>query len=241
MARNSRVLLRQLLGNRTKPCAALIHHHNLKNPFNIIQTLKTSVPITPSSPPRRPPPLAISSTSNPFCTLDSSPKKEIIIGSTSRWSINYKGYSGIPLILLNNHYDQYVRAVKTIQDESLPAIILFTTYYEAISHVTSDMFMEMCEPFPHVTAYEFILDPEEDKYKSILENLNIPRTPTFHFYQNGKKVAEITRKSWESDAYEICLKKTLVELYIRRPTERSSDKEKSTVEDTLRYRKITWQ
>ncbi|KAM1953494.1 hypothetical protein ACFX15_007828 [Malus domestica] len=225
MARNSRVLLRQLLGNRTKPCAALIHHHNLKNPFNLIQTLKTSVPITPSSPPRRLPPLAISSTSNPFCTLDSSPKKEIIIGSTSRWSINYKGYSGIPLILLNNHYDQYVRAVKTIQ----------------VSHVTSDMFMEMCEPFPHVTAYEFILDPEEDKYKSILENLNIPRTPTFHFYQNGKKVAEITRKSWESDAYEICLKKTLVELYIRRPTERSSDKEKSTVEDTLRYRKITWQ
>ncbi|KAM0998429.1 hypothetical protein ACFX2I_008169 [Malus domestica] len=225
MARNSRVLLRQLLGNRTKPCAALIHHHNLKNPFNIIQTLTTSVPITPSSPPRRPPPLAISSTSKPFCTLDSSPKKEIIIGSTSRWSINYKGYSGIPLILLNNHYDQYVRAVKTIQ----------------VSHVTSDMFMEMCEPFPHVTAYEFILDPEEDKYKSILENLNIPRTPTFHFYQNGKKVVEITRKSWESDAYEICLKKTLVELYIRRPTERSSDKEKSTVEDTLRYRKITRQ
>ncbi|KAM1207632.1 hypothetical protein COP2_008440 [Malus domestica] len=46
---------------------------------------------------------------------------------------------------------------------------------------------------------------QKDKYKSLLENLNIPLTPTFHFYQNGKKVAEITCKSWESDAYEICL------------------------------------
>ncbi|KAM1169603.1 hypothetical protein ACFX13_032063 [Malus domestica] len=241
MARNSRVLVRQLLGNPLNSCAALLHHHNHKHPLSFIKTLPVSVSITPSLPPRPPPP-AIPSSSKPFCTLDSSSKKEIIIGSYSRWSINYKGYSDIPLILLHNHYDQYVSAVKTIQDQSLPAIILFTTYYEAMSHVTSDMFMEMCEPFPHVIAYEFLLDPEEDNYKSILENLNIPRTPTFHFYQNGKKVAEITRKSWESEAYEISLKKTLVKLYVPQPTERSSDKEdRSRVEDTLRYRKITWQ
>ncbi|KAB2609585.1 thioredoxin O1 [Pyrus ussuriensis x Pyrus communis] len=225
MARNSRVLVRQLLGNPLNPCAALLHHHNHKHPLSFIKTLTVSVPITPSLPPRPPPP-AIPSSSRLFCTLDSSSKKEIIIGSYSRWSINYKGYSDIPLILLHNHYDQYVSAVKTIQ----------------VSHVTSDMFMEMCEPFPHVIAYEFLLDPEEDNYKSILENLNIPRTPTFHFYQNGKKVAEITRKNWESEAYEISLKKTLVKLYVPQPRERSSDKEeRSRVEDTLRYRKITWQ
>ncbi|TQD95034.1 hypothetical protein C1H46_019379 [Malus baccata] len=174
MARNSRVLVRQLLGNPLNPCAALLHHHNHKHPLSFIKTLTVSVPITPSLPPRPPPP-AIPSSSKLFCTLDSSSKKEIIIGSYSRWSINYKGYSDIPLILLHNHYDQYVSAVKTIQ----------------VSHVTSDMFMEMCEPFPHVIAY-----------------------PTFHFYQNGKKVAEITRKSWESEAYEISLKKTLVKLYV---------------------------
>lgn len=90
MARNSRILVRQLLGNPLNPYAALLHHHNHKHPLSFIKTLTVSVPTTPSLPPRPPPP-AIPSSSKLFCTLDSNSKKEIIIGSYSRCSINYKG------------------------------------------------------------------------------------------------------------------------------------------------------
>ncbi|CAN6545751.1 unnamed protein product [Malus baccata var. baccata] len=63
MAGNSGVAMaRQLLGNRSKFCAALLHRHNL--PSNSFQTLASSIPTAPSPPPTAFPSSA--STSKPF-------------------------------------------------------------------------------------------------------------------------------------------------------------------------------
>ncbi|RXH84336.1 hypothetical protein DVH24_027235 [Malus domestica] len=123
-----------------------------------------------------------------------------------------------PLEISLNEKDEYDLEINRVQDKSSSAVFCF---YDARTDVYSSsadfcfihsVINRWAKEFPHVALYEIIIDHlkeedrnNKDKYKSILENLNITLTPTFHFYQNGKKVAEITCKSWESDAYEICL------------------------------------
>ncbi|EXB56422.1 Thioredoxin O1 [Morus notabilis] len=48
---------------------------------------------------------------------------------------------------------------------------------------------KLSEEYPHVTTYKIDID-EEDLGKTLSE-LNITSVPTFHFFQNGKKAAEV--------------------------------------------------
>nr|XP_028943529.1 uncharacterized protein LOC103446811 isoform X3 [Malus domestica] len=68
---------------------------------------------------------------------------------------------------------------------------------------------KMREEFPHVTVYKYVHTFEDD-----LLGMNVMFTPTFHFYQNGKKVDEIFANPYQNRtadeipdlAMEICEK-----------------------------------
>nr|XP_028943530.1 uncharacterized protein LOC103446811 isoform X4 [Malus domestica] len=84
----------------------------------------------------------------------------------------------------------------------------------AIQKVQANLFgsptvRKMREEFPHVTVYKYVHTFEDD-----LLGMNVMFTPTFHFYQNGKKVDEIFANPYQNRtadeipdlAMEICEK-----------------------------------
>ncbi|KAL6280380.1 hypothetical protein ACE6H2_017261 [Prunus campanulata] len=210
MARNSRVLIRQLLGNRDNPCAAdLFHHCNL-----LIQNL-TAVPSAPSSPQT----IHILSASQPFTfyslhtpNLQFLQQRRCLSSPSISDSVSdSKNLPGGPSNLfvidsLSLHYE----AVFKVQDARLSAVFYYTAPgCRATCKWVAPIFDELCEQFRHITIYKVYMDQntpvfvfdEDDQIQywniavSSLDKLGIHKTPTFHCYLKGKKVDELAGAS----------------------------------------------
>ncbi|CAL2252883.1 unnamed protein product [Prunus armeniaca] len=170
MARNSGVLARQLLGNRNKLCAALLNHHH-KLPSNSFQTLASILTTLSSS--HTTPSKSVHHFSNPHF-LQHRP-----LSSPS-------GPSKIVPIRSEN---EYCSAINMVQDKALPALFYFTAVWCGPCRFISPVIGELGEQYPHVTTYK--IDIDEEGLANTLGKLNISSVPTFQFFQDGKKVAEI--------------------------------------------------
>ncbi|XP_060974829.1 thioredoxin O2, mitochondrial isoform X2 [Cannabis sativa] len=97
------------------------------------------------------------------------------------------------------------RFLSTSSDESVPAIFYFTAVWCGPCRLISPIIGQLSEQYPHVTTYKIDID-EKDLGKTLSE-LNITSVPTFQFFQNGKKAAEVIG----ADAQ--LLKSTMEKLY----------------------------
>ncbi|BFG38380.1 hypothetical protein CerSpe_246540 [Prunus speciosa] len=174
MARNSGILIRQLFGSWSNPCAGLLHHRRKLLP-NSIQTLNlTSIRRTaPSSLP--PCKLSLSS---PYLHLKQFSDSDILFSSPTN------------MVIISNR-DDYNRAVTEVKDGLLPAVFYFI--YDRCSPVctaASRVLHRLREQFPHVTIFKVIKAPAVD-IEEILVNMDPEISPTFHCYLNGEMVSKI--------------------------------------------------
>ncbi|KAM1245804.1 hypothetical protein ACFX15_036319 [Malus domestica] len=86
--------------------------------------------------------------------------------------------------------DEYRRAIRKVKDEQLPAVFYFVRHdAQSCFLFGSPTTRKMREQFPHVTVYKFVFDLEN--WHPLAGLMGVSSLPTFHFYQNGKKVDEI--------------------------------------------------
>ncbi|XP_008225887.1 PREDICTED: thioredoxin O2, mitochondrial [Prunus mume] len=176
MARNSGVLARQLLGNRNNLCAALLNHHH-KLPSNSFQTL-ASISTTPSSSHTTP--------------SNSKPVSKSVHHFSNPHFLQHRPLSspsGPSKIVPIRSENEYCSAINVVQDKALPALFYFTAVWCGPCRFISPVIGELSEQYPHVTTYK--IDIDEEGLANTLGKLNISSVPTFQFFQDGKKVAEI--------------------------------------------------
>ncbi|PQQ20604.1 uncharacterized protein Pyn_04642 [Prunus yedoensis var. nudiflora] len=213
MARNSGVLIRQLLGNRSNPCAAgLLHHRKL-----LIQNL-TAVPSAPSSPQT----IDIRSASKPFSFYSlhtpnlqflqqrrclSSPSISV---SDSDSNSNSKDLlSGPSNLFVIESLTMYSEALQKVKDDHLSAVFYYTAPgCRSTCKWVAPVFDELCEQFRHIIIYKVYMDqsspepaldvlgvPKMNGLGSKLDKLGIHKTPTFHCYLTGERVDELAGAS----------------------------------------------
>ncbi|KAM1347852.1 uncharacterized protein LOC126623880 [Malus sylvestris] len=86
--------------------------------------------------------------------------------------------------------DEYRRAIRKVKDEQLPAVFYFVRHdAQSCFLFGSPTTRKMREQFPHVTVYKFVFDIQN--WHPLAGLMGVSSLPTFHFYQNGKKVGEI--------------------------------------------------
>ncbi|KAK9932823.1 hypothetical protein M0R45_020045 [Rubus argutus] len=145
MARNSRVLVQQLLdsGNRN-PCAALLR----KLPgCNFIEPVTlTSIPTTPSSPPPQ-----IASAYRPFSSS--------VHASYLHYLPHRRHASTIPFETLYGHSGDLT--FDRIRDESLTAVCCFYGMLDLSCRYAPPIIQRLVDQFPHVKAFHFILSDDE--------------------------------------------------------------------------------
>ncbi|XP_015891020.2 thioredoxin O1, mitochondrial [Ziziphus jujuba] len=113
--------------------------------------------------------------------------------------------SGPSNIVLIKSEEGFKTAISKAQDGSSPAIFYFTAVWCGPCRVISPLIEELSGQYPHVTTYK--VDVDEEGLGNTLSLLNITSVPTFHFFQNGKKAAEVVG----ADAAR--LKNTIENLY----------------------------
>ncbi|XP_050135289.1 thioredoxin O2, mitochondrial-like isoform X2 [Malus sylvestris] len=174
MARNSGVAMaRQLLGNHSKFCTALLHHYSL--PSSSFQTLASSIPTSPP-----PPPTATPFTSN---SLHHSPNPRFLQLQP------LSSPSGSSNIVVIKSEDEYNSTISKAKDGAEPALFYFTAVWCGPCKFISPVIGELSEQYPHATTYK--IDIDEEGLTNTLGKLNISAVPTFHLFQDGKKVAEV--------------------------------------------------
>ncbi|XP_034709880.1 thioredoxin O2, mitochondrial [Vitis riparia] len=167
MARNS-VLLRHLL--RFSPSSRA-------RSSSLIETLASSPTAVPSPP--------IHTISSFFSTATAN-------SQFSQPFFNYRtlcSSSGQSKIALIKSEEEFNTSLSKAQDESLPAIFYFTAVWCGPCRFIAPIIAELSEKYPHVTTYK--IDIDQDGLENTLRRLNIASVPTLHFFQNGKKAAEI--------------------------------------------------
>ncbi|XP_050263039.1 thioredoxin O2, mitochondrial-like isoform X2 [Quercus robur] len=97
--------------------------------------------------------------------------------------------SGPSNIVLVNSENDFNSSLSKAQDDSVPAIFYFTAVWCGPCRFIGPIIGELSEKYPHVTTYK--IDIDQEGLQSILSKLNITSVPTLHFYQNGKKAAEV--------------------------------------------------
>ncbi|XP_024020165.1 thioredoxin O2, mitochondrial [Morus notabilis] len=177
MARNSVGLVRQLIGSRDKLCSS----YSVVHQFHSISSnsIRMASPPPPPSPPITSSPLT--PISKGFLHFSNLPFLQ-----QHRFLSSPSGPSNIVTI---KSEEGFKSAFKKVQDGSLPAIFYFTAVWCGPCKLISPVIGKLSEEYPHVTTYKIDID-EEDLGKTLSE-LNITSVPTFHFFQNGKKAAEV--------------------------------------------------
>ncbi|RXI02592.1 hypothetical protein DVH24_002670, partial [Malus domestica] len=106
--------------------------------------------------------------------------------------------------------DEYDLELKRVQDKSLSAIFCFYEY-DAQTHdyfFTHSVISRLAKEFPHVALYQIIIDHRYvEDLNNVMKEYNINCTPTFRFFQNGKKVHDVAGGS------TVLLEKTLEKIY----------------------------
>ncbi|KAF3957662.1 hypothetical protein ACB098_07G042600 [Castanea mollissima] len=97
--------------------------------------------------------------------------------------------SGPSNIVLINSENDFNSSLSKAQDDSVPAIFYFTAVWCGPCRFIGPIIGELSEKYPHVTTYK--IDIDQEGLQSILSKLNITSVPTLHFFQNGKKAAEV--------------------------------------------------
>ncbi|BFG32029.1 hypothetical protein CerSpe_183030 [Prunus speciosa] len=195
MARNSGVLIRQLLGNRNNPCAAGLLHHLHQKP---IQNL-TSVPnTTPSSPHT----IDIRSASKPFSNFSiHTPNLQFLQQRRCLSSSSLPESDSDSKHLLSGPSNLFVIQGMDVHQKAIDNV-------KARRWITP-IFDELCEQFQHIKMYKvymdkngpkcplaFFGDPHERNIAgSRLDRLGIYKTPTFHCYLKGESVDEVSGAS----------------------------------------------
>ncbi|KAF3450041.1 hypothetical protein FNV43_RR06120 [Rhamnella rubrinervis] len=185
MARNSVVVVRQVIRHHSKLC---VTGHHLLHPLRSTSVQAISPP--PSSP----------------ITYPSKPISKNFYFSKFPF-LQYRSLSSSSdpsNIVLIKSEEGFKSALSRVQDESLPAIFYFTAVWCGPCRAISPILTELSSHYPHVTTYK--IDIDED-LGNTLSLLNISSVPTFHFFQNGKKGAEVI------GADVAALKNTMEKLY----------------------------
>ncbi|XP_015583986.1 thioredoxin O2, mitochondrial [Ricinus communis] len=108
-------------------------------------------------------------------------------------------------VVLIKSEEQFNTSMNNVQDKSLPAIFYFTAAWCGPCKFISPILTEESKKYPDVTTYK--IDIDQEGLRSKLNQLFISAVPTLHFFQNGKKAAEIVGADVER------IKDTMEELY----------------------------
>ncbi|XP_048431852.1 thioredoxin O1, mitochondrial-like [Pyrus x bretschneideri] len=100
-----------------------------------------------------------------------------------------KGSFGSTNIVVIKSEDEYTSAISKAKDGAEPALFYFTAVWCGPCKFISPVIGELSEQYPHVTTYK--IDIDEEGLTNTLGKLNISSVPTFQFFQDGKKVAEV--------------------------------------------------
>ncbi|PQM41913.1 uncharacterized protein Pyn_04272 [Prunus yedoensis var. nudiflora] len=166
MARNSGVLIRQLLGNRNNLCASGLLHHLHQKP---IQNL-TSVPnTTPSSPHT----IDIRSASKPFSNysihtpnLQFLQQRRCLSSSSLSESDSDSKHllSGPSNLFVIQGMDVHQKAVDNVKHARLSAVFYYTAPgCRATRKWITPIFDELCEQFQHIKMYKVYMDKNGPK------------------------------------------------------------------------------
>ncbi|KAL5773660.1 hypothetical protein ACOSP7_013299 [Xanthoceras sorbifolium] len=101
--------------------------------------------------------------------------------------------------------EEFNSSLSKVQDGSLPAIYYFTAAWCGPCRFISPVIVELSKKYPHVTTYK--IDIDQEGLRNTLSKLHIAAVPTLHFFQNGKKAAEVV------GADILSLKNTVEKLY----------------------------
>ncbi|KAM7270701.1 hypothetical protein ACFE04_029915 [Oxalis oulophora] len=108
-------------------------------------------------------------------------------------------------IVVVNSAEEFDTAFRKAEGESSPSIFYYTAEWCAPCRYLSPVFGQLMEAYPQVTTYKIDIDKESLQKK--LSELGITSVPTLHFYQNGKKEAEVVGADVQR------LRGTVAELY----------------------------
>ncbi|KAL3520368.1 hypothetical protein ACH5RR_018517 [Cinchona calisaya] len=97
--------------------------------------------------------------------------------------------SGPSKIIAIESEEQLNDSFHKAQYESLPAIFYFTAAWCGPCKFISPIIGQLSKKYPHVTAYK--IDIDKEALAKALSKFNIHAVPTIHFFQNGKKAAEV--------------------------------------------------
>ncbi|XP_058096360.1 thioredoxin O2, mitochondrial isoform X2 [Magnolia sinica] len=180
---------------------------SLLRPSRLLPLLRHNNPLQTSS--RNAPPLSsliktpISQTTPSFLSpLSASIFLLFSEASTLRTFSSSAGPSNIVLI---ESEEELNSSLNKVQGNSLPAVFYFTAVWCGPCRFIYPFIEELSKKYPHVTTYK--IDIDKEGLGSSLSNLQIFSVPTFHFFQNGEKAAEIVG----ADATQ--LKNTMEKLY----------------------------
>ncbi|PQM38111.1 uncharacterized protein Pyn_13749 [Prunus yedoensis var. nudiflora] len=174
MARNSGILIRQLFGNWSKPCAGLLHHRRKLLPSSIQTLTLTSIP---STTPCLPPPCKLP-LSSPNLHFKERSDKGLVFSRPAN------------MVIISSK-DDYDRTIKQVKDGLWPAVFyLVACDTTPLWSYSTFKLRRLRQEFPHVTIYKVIGTPVVDMEK-MWKYLKADLTPAFHFYLNGEKVGDI--------------------------------------------------
>ncbi|KAJ7978977.1 Thioredoxin [Quillaja saponaria] len=139
-------------------------------------------------------------------TVDPSPSSKVFINSSipATTTIRYPHLSiispfqhfrsfcsspGPSKIVLVKSEEDFTNSFSNAQDKSLPAVFYFTAAWCGPCRFISPVIEELSQKYPHVTTYK--IDIDQESIQGTLGKLHITAVPTLHFFQNGKKAAEI--------------------------------------------------
>ncbi|XP_059437713.1 thioredoxin O2, mitochondrial [Corylus avellana] len=195
MARNailrSQVLRRALGNNKLSPVLPYYLCSNNSSPFETLIPSKPFSSILSNS---------TTATRNPFSKLP-------FLQSRSCTFDYFDAEEPCPTekFVLIKSENEFNSTLSKVQDESLPAIFYFTAVWCGPCKLVGPILGVLNNKYPHVTTYK--IDIDQEGLGSVLSKLNIASVPTFHFFNNGKKAAEVI------GADVIRLKNTMEELY----------------------------
>ncbi|BFG32025.1 hypothetical protein CerSpe_182990 [Prunus speciosa] len=174
MARNSGILIRQLFGNWSNPCAGLLHHRRKLLPSSIQTLTLTSIP---STTPCLPPPCKLP-LSSPNLHFKERSDKGLVFSRPAN------------MVIISNK-DDYDRAIKQVKDGLWPAVFYLVAYDRTPLWTFSTFKLHrLREEFPHVTIYKIIGIPVTNMEK-MWKYTKPDEMPEFHFYLNGEKEGDL--------------------------------------------------
>ncbi|CAN1169338.1 Thioredoxin O1, mitochondrial [Linum perenne] len=112
------------------------------------------------------------------------------VSSPLQFNRSFSSSAGSSNVVPIKTEEEFNSSMKNVQDKSLPAVYYFTAVWCGPCKFISPVITQLSEEYPHVPTYKIDIDQ-----------------PTLHFYQNGKKTAEIV------GADVARLKETMEELY----------------------------